>query len=103
MFLCVLVLEHVTQKFLHGGVADGPVEEEELDPLRADETQRGQQQEELPKSTQRDREGRELYTLNLQQRDSIKVLKCLKTENETDSNSVSGYQNNIKIKSFTCP
>ena len=42
------VLEHVTQQLLHGGVADGPVEEEELDPLGADEAQRGEQQQQLP-------------------------------------------------------
>lgn len=42
------VFEHVTEELLHGGVPDGPVEEEQLDPLRADETQRGEEEEQLP-------------------------------------------------------
>lgn len=42
------VLEHVTQQFLHGGVSDGPVEEQQLYPLRVDEAQRGEEEEQLP-------------------------------------------------------
>lgn len=42
------VFEHVTQEFLHGSVADGPVEEKQLNSLRVDEAQRRQEEEELP-------------------------------------------------------
>lgn len=43
------VFEHVAEEFLHGGVPDGPVEEQQLYPLRADETQRGEEEKQLPK------------------------------------------------------
>lgn len=41
------VFEHVAQQFLHGGVPDGPVEEQQLYPLRVHETQRGEEEEQL--------------------------------------------------------
>lgn len=50
----VLVFEHVTQQFLHGSVSDGPVEEQQLYPLRIHKTQRGKKKKQLsePKNTQ---------------------------------------------------
>lgn len=44
-----LVFEHVAQQLLHRRVSDGPVEEEQLDPLRVHEAQRGKEEEQLPK------------------------------------------------------
>lgn len=44
-----LVFEHVTQEFLHGSVSDGPVEEQQLYPLRVHETQRGEKKKQLSK------------------------------------------------------
>jgi len=46
----VSVLEHVAQQLLHGGVADGPAEEEQLHTLRGDEAQRREEQQQLPES-----------------------------------------------------
>lgn len=43
----VSVFEHVAQEFLHGSVPDGPVEEQQLYPLRVHETQRGKEEEQL--------------------------------------------------------
>lgn len=43
------VLEHVTQQLLHGGVADGAAEEEQLHTLRGDEAQCREEQQQLPK------------------------------------------------------
>lgn len=45
----VSVFEHVAEEFLHGGVPDGPVEEQQLYPLRVDETQRGEEEQQLSK------------------------------------------------------
>lgn len=46
-WVAVLVLEHVTQQLLHGGVSDGPVEEQQLYPLRVHKTQRGKKKQQL--------------------------------------------------------
>ncbi len=50
----VLVFEHITQQFLHWSVSDGPVEEQQLYPLRIHKTQRGKKKKQLsePKITQ---------------------------------------------------
>lgn len=52
--MMVSVFEHVTQQFLHGSVSDGPVEEQQLDPLWIHETQRGKKKKQLskPENTQ---------------------------------------------------
>lgn len=43
------VFEHVAEEFLHGSVPDGPVEEQQLYPLRVDKTQRGEEEKQLSK------------------------------------------------------
>jgi len=48
-----LVFEHVAEQLLHGRVADGPVEEEQLYALGADEAQGGQQEQQLAKPEHR--------------------------------------------------
>lgn len=48
-WVMALVFEHVTQEFLHGSVSDGPVEEQQLYPLRIHKTQRGEKKKQLPK------------------------------------------------------
>ncbi len=49
LWATVLVFEHVTQQFLHGSVSDGPVEEQQLDPLRVHETQGRKKKKQLSK------------------------------------------------------
>ena len=48
-WVTVLVFEHVTQQLLHGSVSDGPVEEQQLYPLRVHETQGGKKKKQLSK------------------------------------------------------
>lgn len=50
LWVMVLVFEHVTQQFLHGSVSDGPVEEQQLYPLRIHKTQRGKKKKQLSES-----------------------------------------------------
>lgn len=54
-WVMVLVLEHVTQEFLHGSVSDGPVEEQQLYPLRIHEAQRREEKKQLSKPERTER------------------------------------------------
>lgn len=64
-WVMVLVFEHVTQEFLHGSVSDGPVEEQQLYPLRIHKTQRGEKKKQLSEPIKTNR--KQKSTIQIQQ------------------------------------
>lgn len=54
-WVMVLVFEHVAQEFLHGSVSNGPVEEQQLYPLRIHKTQSGEEEKQLSKPKEKEK------------------------------------------------